>query len=185
MNVPVTAPDAALVRWASSIASVRCTPAAIRPWTHARDDAAAVAPSKTARFGEHGLLAPAIIGLTMVARGTEGYTYWLARVPSERAVELHAGSEADEASFTAVLGEAAAPPVRVVSLTASLRTKEGLGLGSSRTEVERALGPGRARSLCGHEVVRYEPALPEMSEAELWFIYRNGRVVAFARYEAV
>jgi hypothetical protein len=106
-------------------------------------------------------------------------------VPAQRAAVLHAGSEPTRPSFTAVLGDAGTPPVRAASLASAPRTNDGLGLGSSRAEVERALGPGKTRLLCGYEAVRYEPASPALWEAELWFIYRKARVVAFARYEAV
>ena len=79
-----------------------------------------------------------------------------------------------------------APPGSVVAFATATKTHEALGLGSTRTAVERVLGPGAARhTACGTDVVRYVPAQPAMSEASLWFIYRNGRVVAFARYEAV
>ncbi len=180
-----TAPDAALLRWASAIPSVRCIAPAIRPWTGAKDSHV-VPISKTARFDEHGTTAT-VLGLSTVAQGAKPteYQYLLARVPSQHAVVLDSGSDPDESSFTAVLGEASSPPRAVASLAKAPRTRDGLGLGSSRAEVERALGPAHPTALCGYDVVRYQPLREVMSESEMWIVYRHGRVVAFARYQAV
>jgi hypothetical protein len=184
VNAPA-APDAALVRWTAAIPSVRCSAAAIAPWTGARGvaDVPATATSHfdRARFTTFGDNA-AIVG-----RVKGGYVYVLARIPSAHAVVLHAGSEAEESSYSAVVGETdTVPPGSVVTLAEATKTREALGLGSTRAAVERVLGAGTAhRTACGTDVVRYVPAQPAMSEASLWFVYRNGRVVAFARYEAV
>jgi hypothetical protein len=61
----------------------------------------------------------------------------------------------------------------------------GIGLGSTRGVVEAALGAGRSKTLCGFDVVRYEPRPQQASEGELWFFYRANVVAAIARYEAV
>jgi hypothetical protein len=184
MNAPA-APDAALVRWTSAIPSVRCSAAAIAPWTGARG-AADIPATATAHF-DRAQFTTFGENVAIVARGKGGYLYVLARVPSAHAVVLHAGSEAEESSYSAVVGEAETPPPGlIVTLAAATRTREALGLGSTRAAVERVLGAGTAHhTACGTDVVRYVPAQPAMSEASLWFVYRNGRVVAFARYEAV
>ena len=70
-------------------------------------------------------------------------------------------------------------------MPAAPRLNGGIGLGSTRAAVETVLGAGHAKSLCGFDVVRYEPRPPAASEAEMWFFYRAGVVVAIARYEAV
>jgi hypothetical protein len=100
-------------------------------------------------------------------------------------VVLHAGSEAQEDSFTALVAGAGAPPRAVAALPVAPPVGGGLGLGSSRGAVEAALGAAHAKTLCGFDVVRYEPRPPAASEAEMWFFYRRGVVVAIARYEAV
>jgi hypothetical protein len=184
VNAPA-GPDAALVRWTAAIPSVRCSAAAIAPWTGARG-AADVPATATAHF-DRAHFTTFGDNAAIVARGKRGYLYVLARVPSAHAVLLHAGSEAEESTYSAVIGEAdTAPPGSVVSFATPTRTREALGLGSTRAAVERVLGAGTARrTACGTDVVRYVPAQPAMSEASLWFVYRNGRVVAFARYEAV
>jgi hypothetical protein len=184
VNAPA-GPDAALVRWTAAIPSVRCSAAAIAPWTGAHG-AADVPATATAHF-DRAHFTTFGDNAAIVARGKSGYLYVLARIPSAHAVLLHAGSEAEESAYSAVIGEAdTAPPGSVVSFATATRTREALGLGSTRAAVERVLGAGAARhTACGTDVVRYVPAQPAMSEASLWFIYRKGRVVAFARYEAV
>ena len=184
MNAP-PAPDAALVKWTAAIPSVRCSAAAIAPWTGARG-AADVSATATAHF-DRARFTTFGDNAAIVARGKGGYLYVLARVPSAHAVLLHAGSEAEESSYSAVVGEAdTVPPGSVVTFASMTKTHEGLGLGSTRAAVERVLGAGAAHhTACGTDVVRYVPAQPAMSEASFWFVYRNGRVVAFARYEAV
>jgi|GEM_PF-5498745 len=184
MTVPPT-PDAALSRWVQSIPTVRCVAPAFRPWTHAKDSAVVpVTAVNGERFGRTVFSGGVIAGLTVVAGSATGDTYWLARVPSARAAVLHAGSEAQEDDFTAVFADTTAPPRAVAALPASPRAG-GIGLGSPRAAVEGALGTGHAKTLCGFDVVRYEPRPPAASEAEMWFFYRAGVVVAFARYEAV
>jgi hypothetical protein len=172
-----------LAQWVAAIPSIRYSAAIVTPWTHR--DAVTVPATPTSHFdrasfttfGEHPPL---------VARGPHGYVYVLESVPAEHAVTLHAGSEPDESAFSAVVGEAGETPGVLATLPAAPRTAEGLGLGSLRSAVERVLGPARAqRTSCGTDVVRYIPRNPVMSESEMWFVYRNGRVVAFARYEAV
>jgi hypothetical protein len=74
----------------------------------------------------------------------------------------------------------------VATLDAPRKAPGGkVGLGSTRADVERAFGLARPETHCGYEVVRYEPAQPVISEAEIWFIYRAGVVVAWTFYEAV
>jgi len=179
------APDAALVRWTAALPSVRCSAAAIAPWSGARG-AADVPPTATVHF-DRAQFTTFGENAAIIARGKDGYIYVLARIPSAHAVELHAGSEAEESSYSAVLGEAdTAPPGSIVTLAAGTKTHEALGLGSTRAAVERVLGAGTAHhTACGTDVVRYVPRQTAISEASLWFVYRNGRVVAFARYEAV
>jgi hypothetical protein len=184
VNAPA-APDAALVRWTAAIPSVRCSAAAIAPWTGAR--AVADVPATATSHFDRARFATFGDNAAIVGRGKGGHVYVLARIPSAHAVVLHAGSEAEESSYSAVVGETdTVPPGSVVTLTEATKTREALGLGSTRAAVERVLGAGTAhRTACGTDVVRYVPAQPAMSEASLWFVYRNGRVVAFARYEAV
>jgi hypothetical protein len=98
---------------------------------------------------------------------------------------IHAGSEADESSFTAIVANAPAPPHMVALLSAPVIAGEGLGLGSTRSAVEHVLGRAAATTACGYSAVRYEPRVPEISEAEMWFFYLDGKVAAIARYEAV
>jgi hypothetical protein len=179
-------PDAALLRWVRSIPAVRCVAPAFRPWTRAKD--AAVVPITSVsgeRFGRIAFSGGVLAGLTVVAGSALGDTYSLARVPSAHAVVLHAGSEAQEDSFTALVAGAGAPPRAVAALSLAPAVGGGIGLGSSRAAVEAALGVGNAKTLCGFDVVRYEPRPPAASEAEMWFFYRHGVVVAVTRYEAV
>jgi hypothetical protein len=177
-------PDPALIRWLAAIPSVRCSAGAIAPWTGGRN-ATDVPASPTAHF-ERASFTTFGSNASIVARGPNGYLYVLAGVPAAHAVVLHAGSEAEETSFSAVVGEVATAPPRALATAPATRTREGLGLGSTRADVERILGPGRLHhTACGTDVVQYVPATPAISEAHLWFIYRNNRVVAFARYEAV
>jgi hypothetical protein len=179
-------PDAALLRWVQSIPAVRCVAPAFRPWTRAKDAAIVpITPVTGERFARAGFSGNVLAGLTVVAGSALGDTYSLARVPSAHAVVLHAGSEAQEDSFTALVADAGAPPRTVNVLQAAPRVGGGIGLGSTRAAVETALGTGRAKTLCGFDVVRYEPRPPAASEAEMWFFYRSGIVVAVARYEAV
>lgn len=184
MSIPAT-PDAALLGWVKALPAVRCVAPAFRPWTKAADAAVVPVTSTDAdRFGAAGFPGNVVIGFTTVAGSKDADTYFLARVPSARAVILHAGSDAQEESFTAVLADAGSPPTRVAPLAAAPRA-HGLGLGSTRTAVEGVLGAGRAKRLCGFDVVRYEVRPAVASDAEMWFFYRAGVVVAFARYEAV
>lgn len=179
-------PDAALVRWVQAIPAVRCVAPPFRAWTRAKD--AAVVPVTTVageRFGRVTFGAGIIARLTLVAGGGTGQRYWLARVPSARIAVLHAGSEAQEESFTAVIADVSAPPRAVAALPAAPRLVGGLHIGSGRAAVEAALGAGHAKTLCDYEIVRYQPRPQEISESEMWFFYRAGVVVAIARYEAV
>ncbi|MBV8580877.1 MAG: hypothetical protein JO225_09055 [Candidatus Eremiobacteraeota bacterium] len=178
-------PDAALAAWTRTIPAVRCAAPAFRPWTGAQDSAALVpvTPTSGTRFAAAGFSGAVLADLTVVADGRSRNVYALARAPSAHAVVLHAGSEALEEAFTAVVA-ADAPPRAVAVLRAAPRAG-ALGLGSTRAAVERALGPGRAKHLCDFMVVRYQPVPAEISNAEMWFFYRDGVVVAIARYEAV
>jgi hypothetical protein len=185
VTAPAT-PDAALVRWAQSIPAVRCVAPAFRAWTQAKYAAVVpVTPVSGERFARIAFAGSVTAGLTVVAGSAAGDTYSLARVPAARAALLHAGSEAQEDSFTALVADAGAPPRAVAALPAAPRLGGAIGLGSTRAAVDAALGTGRAKALCGFDVVRYEPRPAAASEAEMWFFYRGGVVVAIARYEAV
>jgi len=185
VTAPAT-PDAALLRWLQSIPAVRCVAPAFRPWTGAKDAAVVpITPVSGERFARAGFAGNVLAGLTVAAGGATGDTYRLGRIPSAHAVVLHAGSEAQEDSFSALVGGAGAPPRAVAVLPAAPRLSGGIGLGSTRAAVETVLGAGHAKTLCGFDVVRYEPRPPAASEAEMWFFYRAGVVVAVARYEAV
>jgi hypothetical protein len=180
------APDAALQRWLQSVPAARCVAVAFSPWTMLSATAAVPrTPVSGERFGRTGFPGSAVAGLTVVAGRGTSYTFWLGSIPSARAVVLHAGSEAQEDSFTALIANASAPPRAVAILARAPRAGAGLGLGSARAAVEAALGAGRASPRCGFDVVRYEPEPAAASEAVMWFFYRRGVVVAIARYEAV
>ena len=184
MMAPAT-PDAALLRWVKSIPAVHCVAPAFRPWTKAKDATTVpITPVSRSRFA-HVTFSGSVTGLTVVAGSALGETYALARVPRAGAIVLEAGSEAQEDSFTALVMDAGAPPRTVAALPAAPRLGGNVGLGSARAAVEAALGAGNAKTLCGFDVVRYEPRPQAISEAELWFFYRGGVVVAIARYEAV
>jgi hypothetical protein len=185
MIASAAGPDAALLRWANAIPAVRCAAPAFRAWTGANDaNAVAVTPVAAERFAAASFSGDVVGRLTVVAGGGEAETYRLGRVPAVSAVVLFAGSAAQEDSFTAVIADASAPPRTVATLAAGPRA-HGLGIGSARADVQRALGAGRAKTVCGFDVVRYQPVPAGASVAEMWFFYRNGRVVALARYEAV
>ena len=185
MTAPAT-PDAALLRWVQSIPAVRCVAPAFRPWAKAKDATVIpITPVSGERFARAGFAGNVTASLTVVAGGGTGDTYWAGRATAAHAVVLHAGSEAQEDSFTAIVADASAPPRAVATLAAPPRLNGGIGLGSTRAAVEGALGAGHAKTLCGFDVVRYEPRPPAASEAEMWFFYRAGVVVAVARYEAV
>jgi hypothetical protein len=183
---PPATPEGALLRWVQSIPAVRCVAPAFRPWVKAKD--AAVVPITTVsgeKFGRAGFAGSVFTGLSVVAASATGDTYWVGRIPPAGAVVLHAGSEAQEDSFTAVVADTSAPPRTVGTRPAAPRLSGGIGLGSTRGAVEAVLGAGRSKTLCGFDIVRYEPRPQQASEAELWFFYRAGIVAAFARYEAV
>lgn len=181
---PAGVPDAALAQWARSLPAVRCVAPALRPWTGA-PDAAVVPATPSATFGDHGVVG-APNGFTIVARGGNETLYELALIPLAHAVAFNAGSDPDEWTFTAVVGDVTTfPPRGAATLTHVPRTLDGLGLGSSRAEVEEALGPARAQRRCGYDVVRYVASPAGGSDGEMWFVYRDARVVAFARFEAV
>ena len=170
--MPTHVPDAALKHWVASIPSVRCTPAVLAPWLGRPPSAGG--PETPAPHFERG-------SFTTVSNGVVS----VVTVPSAGAAELHYGSEAQEESYSAVLGEAGTPP-RAVETKARTARIGAVGLGSTRADVERLLGPGRTlHTACGTDVVTYVQSPQEISFAYAWFIYRAGRVVAFARYEAV
>jgi hypothetical protein len=181
------APDPALMRWLTAIPAVRCVSPAFRPWTGAPDTfSISATPVALERFARFGFAGNVIAGMTYVAgRGAGGEAYFLARVPSANAVVMHAGSEAEEDDFTAVVAGVTGAPRALATLGAAPRLGGGLGLGSTRADVEFALGRALPKTGCGFDVVRYVPRPAEESEAELWIIYHAGRVVAFARHEAV
>ncbi len=174
-------PGAAYIAWAKSIPALRCFGAALRPWTNAAD-AGGVPITKTAKFGATELRQPA--GMTAVASKGSLYYYAAARLPRHGAV-LHAGSEAGESSFTAIVADAPDPPHALALLADGVSASAGLGLGSSQSSVERVLGKGTVKTACGFSAVRYEPREPAVSESEMWFIYRDGKVAAITDYEAV
>jgi hypothetical protein len=179
-------PDAALLRWVQSIPAVRCVAPAFRPWIKAKDATVVpIRPVSPSRFAHVTFSGGAVTGLTVVAGSAAGDTYALGRVPRAGAIVLEADSVAQEDSFTALVMEAGAPPRAVAALPAVPRLSGNLGLGSTRAAVEAALGAGKAKTLCGFDVVRYEPRPQAISEEEMWFFYRAGVVVAIARYEAV
>ncbi|MBV9408656.1 MAG: hypothetical protein JO164_07520 [Candidatus Eremiobacteraeota bacterium] len=177
-------PDAALAAWSRTIPAVHCAAPAFRPWTGARDVAIVpVTPTSGTRFAAAGFSGALLADLSVVADGGSRKVYALASVPSMHAVVLHAGSEALEETFTAVV--AAHAPPRAVAVLREAPRAGGLGLGSTRAAVEHALGRGRTAKRCDFDVVRYEPVPAAISDAEMWFFYRAGVVVALARYEAV
>lgn len=185
MTAPA-APDAALMRWVQSIPAVRCVAPAFRPWTRAKD--ATIVPITAvsrSRFAHVMFSGGTVTGLTVVAGSGSGGTYGLARVPRAGAIVLEADSVAQEDSFIALVMAAGAPPRAVAALPAAPRLGGNIGLGSTRAAVEAALGAGNAKTRCGFDVVRYEERPQAISEAEMWFFYRAGVVVAVARYEAV
>ncbi len=122
--------------------------------------------------------------MTAVASKGSLYYYAAARLPRHGAV-LHAGSEAGESSFTAIVADAPDPPHALALLADGVSASAGLGLGSSQSSVERVLGKGTVKAACGFSAVRYEPREPAVSESEMWFIYRDGKVAAITDYEAV
>lgn len=177
------APGAAFIAWIKSVPSVHCVAGAVKPWTHdARNTTVAV--SKTKRF-EDAMISVDQSKLTTVASNGSRYWYAASRIPSSHAAVIHAGSEGEEWTYTAVLSNVPSPPKPLTALSSAPRTVGDVGLGSSRAAVEKIFGPGHSTSACGYDVVRYEPSTPAASEAELWFIYRHGSVAAFMRYEAV
>lgn len=180
----VHAPDAALQRWVRSVPAVRCAAPAFRAWIPAQDgDTVPVTPVSGERFAATLFSEQGGSGLTKAGGGPRDTTYYVARLPSATALELYAQEQ--EGTFIALVPAPSLPPPRVVSVLPATPRAHGLTLASTRTEVERVLGPGRTKTLCGYEVVRYEPRPPAASVAEMWFFYRNGRVAAIARYEAV
>ncbi|HEY6237005.1 MAG TPA: hypothetical protein VIW69_18025, partial [Candidatus Elarobacter sp.] len=83
-----------------------------------------------------------------------------------------------EDDLVAVIASAPAPPRAVVTLPSAPHTRSGLGLGSTRSAVEAALGPARSKAACGFDVVHYSQSERRASVAELWFFYRAGAVTA-------
>jgi hypothetical protein len=177
------APGAAFIAWIKSVPSVHCVAGAVKPWTH--DSRNTTVPiSKTKHF-ENTLISLDQSKLTTVASSGSKYWYAAARIPSSHAAVIHAGSEGEEWTYTAVIANVPSPPKPLVALSSAPRTAGKVGLGSTRAEVEKVFGTGNSTSACGYEVVRYEPSTPAASEAEAWFIYRRGAVAAFMHYEAV
>ena len=173
-------PDAALVRWAESLPAVRCVAAALDPWTLAH--AKATVPGTPGRVGDNGLMTPPH-GLSVIAEGANDTRFELGMASLAKAAVFNAGSDAGGWEYNAVIGDATPPPQGVYGMLQPPKTEDGLGLGSSRADVEAALGSGRVARRCGYDVVRYvgDPA----SSGEMWFIYRQSRVAAFARYETL
>jgi hypothetical protein len=182
--IAAATPDAALLRWVQAVPAVRCAAPAFRAWTGGPDASPVpFTPVAGDRYARSMFSPSAYHGLTQVAGMPGDMSYFAARVPSANALVLHA--EAAEDNFVAVVAEPPAPPPRaLVTLSAAPRA-HGLGLRSTRADVERALGAGRAKTMCGYDVVRYRVEPPAASVAEMWFFYRGGIVAALARYEAV
>jgi hypothetical protein len=176
-------PGHAFVAWAKSIPSVRCAATALAPWTHAT--APSVVPiTETKHFDLADVRAP-LGQLTTVAAKSSLFWYAAATVARGNIVVLHAGSEAAESDFTAVLGDAPRAPKPLATLSHAPQLGTGLGIGSPRTSVERVLGPAKSHPACGYDVVRYQPLQAEMSQADVWVIYHHGVVAAFSRSMAV
>lgn len=180
------APDPVLVHWLTAIPAVRCISPAFRPWTGAPNTFFITStPVAAERFARYGFVGNVIAGMTYVAGRGSSEAYFLARVPSANAVVMHAGSEAEEEDFTAVVAGVTGAPRALATFAAAPLLGGSLGLGSTRAQVELALGKALPKTGCGFDVVRYVPNPAEQSEAELWIIYHAGRVVAYARHEAV
>ena len=177
------APGAALMRWAQSLPEVRCVPVAFGAWAGVRTDKDASGVPTTLVSGEtffRSALSVSVKKITLVAgveRG-DGDRYYLARVPSAGAAVMEWVGTGDEDDTAAVIANAGAPPRAVVTLPSVPHTKSGLGLGSTRSAVEAALGPARSKTVCGFDVVHYSQSEPRASVAELWFFYRRGTVTA-------
>ena len=176
-------PDAALMRWALSIPEVRCVPFAFGAWSNTRTDKDTSGVPTTLVAGEkffRSALSVPVKKITLVAgvERSDSDRYYLARVPSAGAAVMEWVGTGDEDDTAAVIAHAGAPPRAVVPLPSALRTRSGLGLGSTRSAVEAALGPGRSKAACGFDVVHYSQSGPRASVAELWFFYRGGAVTA-------
>lgn len=184
MIVAAATPDAALLNWVQSIPAVRCMAPAFRAWTGKPDaNRVPVTPVSGERYARTAFAASAYHGLTQIAGRPDDMSYFAARIPSAHALVLRA--QASEDDFVAVVAEPSGPPPRALASLAATPRARGLGMGSSRADVERALGTGRAKPMCGYDVVRYSVEPPAASVAEIWFFYRAGIVAALARYEAV
>jgi GNAT superfamily N-acetyltransferase len=182
--VAAAGPDAALLRWVQSVPAVRCMAPAFRAWIPARDgDAVPRTPVSGEKYERAGFDDPVAHGFTAAGGIPNDVAYALARVPRAHAIVLRAQEQ--EGLFLALVPEPAAPPPRTIAALAAAPRAHGLGLGSTRADVERALGRGRAKTACGYDVVRYDVQPPAASVAEMWFFYRAGLVAAIARYEAV
>jgi hypothetical protein len=176
-------PGHAFIAWAKSIPAARCAAPAFAPWTHA-PDRRAVPVTATARFDATTISLP-LGQMTTVASNSSRYWYSAATDAHRRVAILHAGSEADESDFAAVLSGASAPPRTLATLPDAPHFGAGLGIGSTRAAVERVLGWAKSTPACGFDLVRYEPKQPVISESTLWIVYRHGVVAAFSRYVAV
>jgi len=175
-------PGAALVAWVKSIPAVHCVAGVVEPWTHA-SDGTSVRKTPTVRFDKAHIVV-ALNDLTTVASKGSLYWYGAAIASRQHAAVLHVGSEDAESDYIAVLADAPKPPRTLATLRETPRIG-AIGLGSTRAAVERAFGTAKSTAACGFDVVRYEPQPAVISEAALWFIYRDGVVVGFSRLEAV
>ena len=182
-------PDTALMRWAQSLPEVRCVPTAFDAWSGVRTSKDTSGVPVTLISGER--FGRSLIAWnaksTRVAGVESGNSdrYYLARVPSAAAAVLDFVGAGDEDSFSAVIASAAAPPRAVVTRSSAPRTKNGIGLGSTRAAVEAAVGRARSKAACGFDVVHYSQSEPRASVAELWFFYRGGAVTAMTYISGV
>ena len=174
-------PSAALVRWAQTLPAVRCTAAMMNPWTLAGAKGT-VAPTPSNNVGDNGIM-DVPHGLSLIAEGSNATKFELGIVSLAKAAVFNAGSDPGGWQFNAVIGDATPPPLGAYGMLAPPKTEDGLSLGSSRADVEALIGPAHPEHRCGYDVVRYV-GVPA-SATQMWFVYRAGRVAAFARYDTL
>jgi len=182
-------PDATLMRWAQSLPEVRCVPAAFDAWSGVRTskDTSGVPTTLIGgqRFAHSAFSRTATATRVAGVERSDSDRYYLARIPSAGAALMEFIGAGDEDSFSAVIASINAPPRAVVTLPSAPRAGGTLGLGSTRAAVESMLGPGRAKALCGFDVVHYSQSQPRASVAEMWFFYRGGVVTAITYISGV
>jgi len=174
-------PSAALVRWAQSLPAVRCVASMLNPWTLANAKGT-VPPTTSNGVGDNGIMNPPR-NLSIVAEGANDTRFELGTASYAKAAVFNAGGDAAGWQFNAVVGDATPPPQGVYGTPQPPKTADGLGLGSSRADIEAAMGPAHPERRCGYDVVKYV-GVPA-SALQMWFVYRTGRVVAFARFETL